>query len=149
MQEKNNEVTILDIQIIASILYIASISLSIILTYNDKQIAKKEKTILTNTQAANLSVFNRGFIVILTLIFLLLIKIDLFESKFFAFFLFGSIYFRIYSSSVLSSFTIYIKSPICIIHYNLNFGNTIGKDYLFLEQLNIFLQQFLQLHIKR
>lgn len=70
MEEKNNEVTLLDIQLIASILYIASLSLSIILTYNDRQIAKKEKTILTNTQAANLSVFNRGFIVILTLIFL-------------------------------------------------------------------------------
>ena len=31
---------------------------------------KKEKTILTNKQAANLSVFNRIFIVILTLVFL-------------------------------------------------------------------------------
>lgn len=70
MEEKNNEVTLLDIQLIASILYIASLSLSIILTYNDKQIAKKKKPILTNTQAANLSVFNRGFIVILTLVFL-------------------------------------------------------------------------------
>lgn len=70
MEEKNNEVTLLDIQLIASILYIASLSLSIILTYNDKQIVKKKKPILTNTQAANLSVFNRGFIVILTLVFL-------------------------------------------------------------------------------
>lgn len=70
MEEKNNEVNLLDIQLIASILYIASLTLSIILTYNDRQIAKKEKTILTNTQAANLSVFNRGFIVILTLVFL-------------------------------------------------------------------------------
>lgn len=70
MEEKNNEINLLDIQIIASILYIASLSLSIILTYNDRQIAKKEKSILTNTQAANLSVFNRGFIVILTLVFL-------------------------------------------------------------------------------
>lgn len=70
MEEKNNEINLLEIQIIASILYIASLSLSIILTYNDRQIAKKEKSILTNTQAANLSVFNRGFIVILTLVFL-------------------------------------------------------------------------------
>lgn len=70
MQEENNEVYLLDIQIIASSLYIASLLLSIILTYNDKLITQNKKTILTNTQAANLSVFNRIFIVILTLIFL-------------------------------------------------------------------------------
>jgi len=70
MQEKNNEVQLLEIQIIASILYIASLCLSILLTYNDRQIAKKEKTLLTNKQAANLSIFNRVFIVVLTLVFL-------------------------------------------------------------------------------
>ena len=70
MQQKNNEVHLLNIQIVASSLYIASLLLSIILTYNDKLIIQKEKTILTNKQAANLSVFNRTFIVILTLIFL-------------------------------------------------------------------------------
>jgi len=45
MQEKKNEINLLEIQIIASTLYIASLLLSILLTYNDKQIIKKEKTI--------------------------------------------------------------------------------------------------------
>lgn len=70
MKNNNNEIKLLDIQIIASALYIGSLLISIILTYNDKQITKKEKTILTNKEAANLSVFNRAFIVILSLVFL-------------------------------------------------------------------------------
>jgi len=70
MNENNNEVKLLEIQIIASVLYVGSLLLSILLTYNDKQMVQKKKTPLTNTQAANLSVFNRAFIVILTLVFL-------------------------------------------------------------------------------
>lgn len=70
MKNNNNEIKLLDIQIIASALYIGSLLISIILTYNDKQITKKEKTILTNKEAASLSVFNRAFIVILSLVFL-------------------------------------------------------------------------------
>ena len=70
MNIKSSEIKLLDIQIIASVLYIGSLLISILLTYNDKQITKKEKTILTNAQAANLSVFNRAFIVALTLVFL-------------------------------------------------------------------------------
>lgn len=70
MNKKNNEIQLLDIQIIASVLYIGSLLISILLTYNDKQMTKKEKTILTNKEAANLSIFNRIFIVILTLTFL-------------------------------------------------------------------------------
>lgn len=70
MNTKKSEIKLLDIQIIASTLYIGSLLISILLTYNDKQITKKEKTILTNAQAANLSVFNRAFIVALTLVFL-------------------------------------------------------------------------------
>jgi len=70
MDTNTNETKLLDIQIIASLLYIGSLLLSIILTYNDKQITLKKKTILTNVEAANLSVFNRIFIVILTIVFL-------------------------------------------------------------------------------
>ncbi len=70
MKEKKNEVKILEIQLIASTLYIASLLLSILLTYNDKQITEKKKPIFTNKQAADLSIFNRVFIVILTLTFL-------------------------------------------------------------------------------
>lgn len=67
---KLSEIRLLDIQIIASILYIGSLLISILLTYNDKQLTQKKKTILSNTEAANLSVFNRVFIVALTLVFL-------------------------------------------------------------------------------
>lgn len=70
MEDNTNEVKLLDIQIIASILYIASLGISILLTYNDKQITIKKKPPLTNKQAANLSIFNRIFIVILSLVFL-------------------------------------------------------------------------------
>lgn len=72
MNMKNNkdEVKLLEIQIIASVLYIASLGISILLTYNDKQMTLKKKPPLTNKQAANLSIFNRVFIVVLTLVFL-------------------------------------------------------------------------------
>ena len=70
MEDNTNKVKLLDIQIIASILYIASLGISILLTYNDKQITIKKKPPLTNKQAANLSIFNRIFIVILSLVFL-------------------------------------------------------------------------------
>lgn len=70
MKKKDNEVELLNLQMIATILFIGSLIISMIITYNDTQISKKEKPILTNKQAANLSIFNRIFVVILTLIFL-------------------------------------------------------------------------------
>ena len=70
MKNNNNEVKLLEIQIIASVLYIASLGISILLTYNDKQMTLKKKPPLTNKQAANLSIFNRVFIVVLTIVFL-------------------------------------------------------------------------------
>lgn len=68
--DKEKEVKLLDIQLIATILYIVSLIISISLTINDKQITKKKKSIFTNNQAKNLSIFNRIFIVVLTLTFL-------------------------------------------------------------------------------
>ncbi len=68
--DKEREVKLLDIQLIATILYIVSLIISISLTINDKQITKKKKSIFTNNQAKNLSIFNRIFIVGLTLTFL-------------------------------------------------------------------------------
>ena len=68
--DKEKEVKLLDIQLIATILYIVSLIISISLTINDKQITKKKKSIFTNNQAKNLSIFNRIFIVGLTLTFL-------------------------------------------------------------------------------
>lgn len=68
--DKKKEVKLLDIQLIATILYIVSLIISISLTINDKQITQKKKSIFTNNQAKNLSIFNRIFIVGLTLTFL-------------------------------------------------------------------------------
>ena len=68
--DKEKEVKLLDIQLIATILYIVSLIISISLTINDKQITKKKKSIFTNNQAKNLSIFNRIFIVGLTLTYL-------------------------------------------------------------------------------
>ncbi len=68
--DKEKEVKLLDIQLIATILYIVSLIISISLTINDKQITQKKKSIFTNNQAKNLSIFNRIFIVVLTLTFL-------------------------------------------------------------------------------
>lgn len=70
MQEQNDEAHLLDIQIITTILFIVSLLISILITYNDRQIAKNESPILTGKQAANLSIFNRTVVVILTVIFL-------------------------------------------------------------------------------
>lgn len=68
--DKEKEVKLLDIQLIATILYIVSLIISISLTINDKQITQRKKSIFTNNQAKNLSIFNRIFIVGLTLTFL-------------------------------------------------------------------------------
>lgn len=70
MQEKNDEAHLIEIQIIATVLFIVSLIISLLITYNDKQSVENKKPLLTNSQAANLSIFNRLFVVILTLVFL-------------------------------------------------------------------------------
>lgn len=68
--ENNKEVNLLDIQIITTIIYIGSLVLSIYITYNDKLVLTKKKTIFTEKQAATYSIFNRSLVVVLTLIYL-------------------------------------------------------------------------------
>lgn len=70
MQEQNDEAHLLDIQIIATVLFIGSLLISILITYNDRQVARNEKPPLTEIQAVNLSIFNRLVVVILTIVFL-------------------------------------------------------------------------------
>lgn len=70
MKDNNNEAQILELQIIATVIYVGSLFLSILLTYNDRQISLNQKRPLKNTQAATLSIFNRTLVVILTLVFL-------------------------------------------------------------------------------
>ena len=70
MNTKQREANLLDLQILATIIYIGSLILSIYLTYNDKQKVLNLKKIFTEKQNINLSIFNRVLVVILTGIFL-------------------------------------------------------------------------------
>lgn len=70
MNQENKEVRLLDIQIITTVIYIGSLVLSIALTYNDKHNIIKDKRVFTNKHAANLSIFNRVLVVVLTFTYL-------------------------------------------------------------------------------
>lgn len=66
----NNEAKIIDIQILATYLFIFSLFVSLLLTYNDKYKNKTGKGFLNNKQNYTISVFNRLLIVGLSLTFL-------------------------------------------------------------------------------
>lgn len=70
MNTQKKELDLLDLQIIATIVYIGSLIISIFLTYNDKLDVLKLDKIFTDKQNRNLSIFNRFLVVVLTLIFL-------------------------------------------------------------------------------
>ncbi len=70
MNTKKKEIELLNIQIIATIIYLGSLILSIYLTYNDKLLLTKNKKILTEEQSNTLSIANRIVVVVLTLIYL-------------------------------------------------------------------------------
>lgn len=70
MNTQKKEADLLDLQLIATIVYIGSLIISIFLTYNDKMDVLKLEKIFTDKQNRNLSIFNRFLVVILTFIFL-------------------------------------------------------------------------------
>ena len=70
MNTQKQEANVLDLQLIATIIYIGSLIISIFLTYNDKMDVLNLKKIFTEKQNRNLSIFNRFLVVILTLTFL-------------------------------------------------------------------------------
>ena len=70
METQKRESDLLDLQIIATIVYIGSLILSIFLTYNDKMDVLDLKKIFTERQSNGLSLFNRVLVVVLTAIFL-------------------------------------------------------------------------------
>ena len=70
MNKVNEEIRLLDIQIITTIIYIGSLVLSIYLTYNDKLNLMNQKGIFTKKQTINYSIFNRTLVVVLTAIYL-------------------------------------------------------------------------------
>ena len=70
MNTQKKEAELLDLQLLATIIYIGSLIISIYLTYNDKLTVLNLKKIFTDKQNRNLSIFNRLLVVILTLTFL-------------------------------------------------------------------------------
>lgn len=70
MNTQKQEADLLDLQLIATIVYIGSLIISIFLTYNDKMDVLNLNKIFTEKQNRNLSIFNRFLVVILTLVFL-------------------------------------------------------------------------------
>lgn len=70
MDTKNDEIKILDIQLIATIIYILSLFISYLLTYNDKYEILNETPWIDEKTSKNISIGNRVLVVILTLVFL-------------------------------------------------------------------------------
>lgn len=67
---ENEEVKLLDFQIIATTLYIVSLGLSLLITYNDKLIQVYKKPLLKQKTYRKLTVFNRFLVLGLTLVYL-------------------------------------------------------------------------------
>ena len=68
MNNKDKEIEILNLQNIATLIYIVSLIISIYITNNDKERLLNNKVISKNI--GTLAVFNRTLVVILTIIFL-------------------------------------------------------------------------------
>ncbi len=80
MKKKPTETTVIDIQLIASILSIISFIATFILLYNQKLLEEKKKPFFSKKQTLELVNLNRMFVLIIVLIFLganeLHLKID-------------------------------------------------------------------------
>ena len=70
MNTKKEEVDVLNIQIIATVIYILSLFISYILTYNDRYKTITNVSLLGKKKTRNLSVFNRVVVFIITIVFL-------------------------------------------------------------------------------
>lgn len=67
---KDLEIKILDIQLIATILFVVSLFISILITYDEKIKLENNKGLFSNKTSQNLSLFNRIFVVTLALVFI-------------------------------------------------------------------------------
>ena len=70
MNTRKDEITLLDIQNVATFLYIISLLISISLTNYDKEELEKKEHHRTVQRQRSLSLFNRIFVITLTLVFL-------------------------------------------------------------------------------
>lgn len=69
-KKNKHEEDLLDLQIITTVLFMASLIISIFLTYNDKLCLNKQKDLFSKKGASNLATFNRIYALVLTLTFL-------------------------------------------------------------------------------
>ncbi|MDD3267656.1 MAG: hypothetical protein PHC75_10825 [Burkholderiales bacterium] len=67
---KNEEIKLLDIQMVATIIFIASLIISLLLIYNEKLKLLKLKTIFGNKEEQDINIINRIVVLILALVFL-------------------------------------------------------------------------------
>ncbi len=70
MNRKNKEIDAINIQLIALFLILISSIISILLTYNQKLDLEEKDTLYTPKQSYKLTLFNRIFIIILSIVFL-------------------------------------------------------------------------------
>lgn len=66
----NEEAKLLDIQLIATLIFIGSLALSFFLTYSDKVEVIYDEPLISDENYYKLSVFNRTIVFILSLVFL-------------------------------------------------------------------------------
>ena len=78
MNKKNKEIDAINIQLIALFLILISSIISILLTYNQKLDLEEKDTLYTPKQSYKLTLFNRIFIIILSIVFLY-VKYELYE----------------------------------------------------------------------
>ncbi len=72
MKNRKEEINILNLQLITSLIVIITVSVSLILTYNQKLNLQNKKTIFTKKQTHNVSYINRLIILITSIIFLII-----------------------------------------------------------------------------
>lgn len=70
MNSEKEEVKLLNYQIIATILYIGSLGLSLLITFNDKLEEQGKGKIIEDKTYRNLTIFNRTLVLGLTLVYL-------------------------------------------------------------------------------
>jgi len=71
-EDKNIELFIINGQLIGCVLYIISLLISILVIYDQKRKSLGEKRLFTDSEVQNLITFNRTFILVLIVFFLIL-----------------------------------------------------------------------------
>lgn len=65
---KNEEIFLLDLQLISSIIFIVASIISVIITYNEKLDATNRKKLFTTKQSLNISYYNRIVILVVVIV---------------------------------------------------------------------------------